>query len=397
MTSKLFSIPRTYWALFFAYSCMCALGLSDNIRGPLFPELITFFGLTNSMGSLTFALASCAALLGTISSSYVLKKVHLDKLLTFSMLFMGIGLLAMALAPSFIWYAVGAIFFGYSLGTTAVSQNFLINETIELRLRTKALSGLHSLYGFSSLLAPYLASQAPMWFLKDGSWAFLADWRSSFYLTSFFCFTLFVVLMIFKAKPAFEYTFPPASPLPAGSKFRNKKALIMLGVFFSSYVGAEILISTRLALYMRSYFQMNLEQSSQYVTYFFIFLLIGRILFTLKSFKMDIKRQMNFSLALSLLFLLLGLYLHPFFLALVGLAMAPFYPLAIVYISEISGVYKRKYLTFVMSIQSLLVIFMHLGVGYITDLYGLFSAFGVGVVLLVFSIVCLNKHPRIQI
>lgn len=40
---------------------MFALGISDNTRGPLFPELLRYFDLTNSQASLSFAFASSAA------------------------------------------------------------------------------------------------------------------------------------------------------------------------------------------------------------------------------------------------------------------------------------------------------------------------------------------------
>ena len=41
---------RNRWAVIFACMSMFVLGLSDNIRGPLFPELLQYFNLTNSQG-----------------------------------------------------------------------------------------------------------------------------------------------------------------------------------------------------------------------------------------------------------------------------------------------------------------------------------------------------------
>jgi hypothetical protein len=38
---------------------------------------------------------------------------------------------------------------------------------------------------------------------------------------------------------------------------------------------------------------------------------------------------------------------------------------------------------------------MHLGVGYLTDHFGLFSAFGVGIISLLLALVCINFHPKI--
>ena len=391
----LFRISKTTWSLVFSCFCMFALGLADNIRGPLFPELINFFGLSNSVGSLSFAFASGAALVGTMLSTLILSKIHLDKLLGYSILIMGLGLLLIGLAPDFKIFILGTIVFGFALGTTAVAQNLIITENVEAHKKTKALSALHSLYGFSSLLAPYLAAHSAPFFLKftpQGS--LLTDWRSAYFVTAVLCFLMFLVLTSTSATPDFDYTKPEKSNSAKGVNF---KAVALMAGFFASYVGAEILVSTRLALYMRTYFGMNLEQSSQYVTYFFVFLLAGRLLFAVKSLKAHVKLQMNVCLVLSLALLILGMWVHPFFLAVVGLAMAPFYPLAVAYISDITGIYKRKYLTTVMSVQGVFVISMHIGVGYMTDTLGLFSAFGVGIFLLLLSLICLNTHPKISL
>lgn len=392
MTFSLASMPRTTWALFFAMSCMCVLGLGDNIRGPLFPELFNFFNLSNAIGSLSFAVASGAAFFGTTLSVFLLRRIHPDRLLGVSMLLMGAGLFAMGAAGSFSLYLAGSVVFGLSMGTTAVAQNLMLTENVNPEVRTKALSGLHALYGFSSLIAPYLASHSPKWFAHS-SLAVLGEWRSSFFITSILCLLIFAVISSVSAAPGFEYATPEKDS--AEIKGKNRKAMVMMSMFFASYVGAEVLVSTRLALYMRQYHNMNLEQSSLYVTYFFVFLLMGRMLFAFKKFDIHLRRQMNTSLFLSLAFLIAGMYVHPIFLALTGLSMAPFYPLAIVYISEITGSQTRKYLTFVMAVQSLVVISMHVGVGYITDAFGLFAAFGVGILLLIASLIGLNKHPDV--
>lgn len=383
------------WSLAFACLGMFALGIGDNIRGPLFPELINFFSLTNSQGSMSFALASAAAGVGTVLSAYILRKIQLDKLLMFSMLLMMLGLFQMGGASNFSLYMLGAAIFGFSLGTTGVSQNLLIAENMPIEQQTKALSGLHGLYGLSSLIAPYVASRAPEWFQEKGVQVqLLTDWRSAFFVTGLVAFLVLIGILVIRAEPHFRHTHLE----PHEKKIKmNTLTLAIISVFFSSYVGAEILISTRLALYMRTYFGMNLEQSSNYVIYFFIFLLAGRFLFALKSLKYPLKWQLSASLVLSLLSLVLGMWVHPIFLAVVGLTMAPFYPLAVAYIAQITGVHKRKYLTFVMSMQSLLVVCMHIGVGYLTDSFGLFYAFGVGLILLVLSLLCLNLHPQVEL
>jgi len=391
----LLQISKTKWAIFFAFISMFVLGISDNIRGPLYPELLNFFSLSHSQGALSFALTSLAAFMANTLAAFSLKKIQLDRLMFVSIILMIIGPLLMGLASTFSFYLAGAIFFGFSIGSLGVVQNLLIAENTHGRSQTQALSGLHGVYGLSSLVAPLLASRAPAWFLNNfPQWTLLTKWQSSFFIITVLAAAILLMLFFTTAQP--QFTPHALHDESVHGKKCSVWTMLWFAGFFASYVGAEILISSRLALYMRTYFEMSLEKSSDYVFYFFIFLFLGRIFFVFKSFKMQLKNQLNLFLGSSLVCLLLGLWLHPFFLTLVGLTMAPFYPMAIGYISATAGFQKRRFLTFTMGVQSLFVIFMHIVVGYITDAYGLFYAFGIGIFLLIGSMICLNLHPKIN-
>lgn len=384
-------LGKTSWAIIFAFLSMFVLGLSDNMRGPLYPELIKFFSLSNAQASYSFAITSMAAVLANTLAAFALRKIQLDRLLAISIGLMFVAPLIMGTAPNYIIFLSGALILGLSFGSMGVAQNLLIAENTYGRQQTQALAGLHGIYGFSSLIAPWLASRSPTWFSEE---FVFNGWRSAYFVTTILSFLALVVILVSSPKPQFE------GHVEHDEAIHGKKSsfvtLLWFAGFFASYVGAEILISSRLALYMRTYFNMTLEGSSNYVTYFFIFMLVGRLFFAFKSFQMKLKNQLNISLILSIVSLVLGLWVHPLFLAVVGLTMGPFYPLGIVYISEITGVQKRRFLTFAMGMQGLFVIFMHLGVGYISDALGLFSAFGLGIILLLGSILCLNLHPKIS-
>ncbi len=373
---------------------MLGLGLSDNIRGPLFADLLNFFSVSNSMGSLSFAFASMAALSGTLLSTLILKKINLDRLLSGSILLMGLGLFTMSTVPTYYLFLAGTLIYGLSIGTMGVAQNLLIAENIEQSKQPKVFSGLHGIYGFSSLLAPFLASRSPAWFQQQGvSVAVLVGWRSAFFITALICMSVFILIMLTRSEPQFQQSSLTES---SNEKIKDKKAITLISIFFASYVGAEILVATRLALYMRTYFNYDLEQSSNYVTYFFVFLLVGRLFFTFKALPYKLKNQLSVSLVLAAISVGLGLSVHPFFLTLTGLFMAPFYPMSVAYIAEMTGHHKRTYLTSAMATQSLFVIFMHIGVGYLTDAFGLFYAFGICLLLLALSLACLNLHPQVK-
>ena len=381
-------IKQSHWALLFSFLSLFILGLADNIRGPLFPEILNQFNLSNTQGSWSFATTSSAAFLGSWISAPYLKRFSISSLLLMSVLLMGLGLIAMGQSSTFPLLLCGSFILGLSIGFMGVSQNLLVSENVEPAIRSRALSGLHGMYGLSSFFAPILAAKAT---------ATYGSWRGAFFVAGIISLVFFVFQFLIQPDRKFsvhQHLEAVKHDAELVSKRASKFALLMIGGMFAFYVVAEILVSTRLALYMRTYFQMNLEQSSQYVTLFFLFLLIGRVLFAFIKVPFALKTQLNASLGLALVLLLLGLKTHPFFLALAGLGMAPYYPLCVSYISEISGHQSRTFIAFAMSFQSLSVVSMHLGVGYLTDQMGLAFAFGVGILALLLSMLCLNLHPR---
>ena len=374
---------RRVWAITFACLAMFVLGMADNIRGPLLPELLIFFNLTNAEASFSFAAASAAALCGNILAGYLLQRHTLSRVLCISVFAMGAGLIIMGFASTYVVFVIGSAIFGGSMGLVGLTQNVLVAESVDGQSQSKALSGLHGIYGLSSLLAPLVASYSAIFF---------GDWRSAFFVTAVIALIVSLFATMAKAEPSFEVYRNFEKPK---DHVISKKALLLLGGVLAFYVVAEILVSSRLALYMRSYFGKDLKESSMYVTAFFICLLAGRLLFAVKTFSISLKAQLNVSLAASVACLILGLFFHPLFLVLLGFAMAPFYPISVAYISEQSGLYKREFITFALSFQSFCVIAMHLGVGYLTDQFGLFYAFEVGLFSLVLALICVNFHPKV--
>ncbi len=378
-----FQISQLSWILIFSCASMFALGLGDNIRGPLFADLITHFDLTNTQASFSFAITSTFGFIGNLISSIVLRRISLSQLLSHALLLMALGLFLMGLTNTFNLYLLSAALFGLGMGLLGVAQNLLVAENFHGVRQAQALSGLHGLYGLSSLIAPFVAAYGPHFF----GYA-----RSAFYITAAISVIVYLTAVSFKPKGPIVHVVRDG--IKAASDV-SRYALFIFGGILAFYVVAEILISTRIALYMREIFHFNLEASSLYVTYFFVFLLIGRVLFALKKFQFKLKSQLNFLMIFSFLFLLAGLVVHPFFLALTGLAMAPYYPLAMAYLSELTQEHKRKIITFAMGLQNFALIIMHVGVGFLTDKFGLLNAFGVGLIAILLTLICVNFHPRV--
>ncbi len=378
-------IKQSHWALVFAFASLFTLGLADNIRGTLFPEILNQFKVSNTLGSWLFAASSGAAFVAGITSTAYLRRYKISSLLFTGVLLLAVGLAVMGFAVSFSWLIAGSLFLGLGIGYMGVAQNLLVAEGVDRKVRSRALSGLHGMYGLASFIAPMLAAATTQTFGK---------WSGAFYVVAIVSVLFLVAQLLIVPNPTFVVHAPIASTDDIGKKRISKKALTMVSFFFGFYVVAEILISSRLALYMRTYYQMDLTQSAWYVTLFFLFLLIGRVSFAFFHLPFALKSQLNGFLIGTLILLIMGLKLHPIFLVMSGLTMAPYYPLCVSYISEISGELSRTFLSIAMSFQSLAVVVMHLGVGYMTDQYGLAFALGVGLLSLIISIICLSFHPQ---
>jgi FHS family glucose/mannose:H+ symporter-like MFS transporter len=368
-----------------SYISMFALGLSDNIRGPLFPEILHEFQLTDGQGSWMFAVASIFGFFGSAFSRHFIQKWNHIHLLDFALILMSVSLGALALAPNFICVLLASMVLGLSIGLMGVAQNVLCSKGTNLQRRRQIVSGMHAIYGFSSFVAPLIVA-----FLGS----YFHSWRLCFGLAAIFpvLTLIFSLLKRVRVETRDTHAEKGSEMLPIKGL---RAAQIYLAVAFGSYVVAEIMVSSRLALFVRRERNLDLEQSSLYVSGFFVLMFLGRLFFAWRPLKYDLRNQLSWSLLLSFVFIFLGLYVHPIFLLLTGLTMAPYYPLAIVYISECFPRNIDSAIASTMAAQSLLVVMMHFTVGYFSDWLGLTMALWVGPFFLLVALFILRTYPRL--
>ncbi len=348
-----------------SYISLLAFGLADNIRGPLFFEILSTYKLSDFAGSFVFAASSFMALLAALANSQYSKYFHQYRMLQVGLVFMGLGFCGMGLANSYPIMLIFVSAFGISVGTLSIAQNYLVSIGTTDRFRTRVLSGLHSMYGLASLTAPIVASE----FSKRG-WS----WNEIFIFVG-------IIPLIILLGSFYKKSPPPdkvvQDDLKDGFKVDRKK-LLMLSFAFSFYVVSEILVSTRLALYLRRDFNYDLYQSSQALFVFFILLLFGRLISSFIHWGHFLRKALLGSLALTTFAIVLGLLVHPWFIILAGFTMAPFYPLAISFMSEVFPKHLQMVIGWAMTIQSFSVVSMHVVVGKFTDNFGLSAALWLG-------------------
>lgn len=355
---------------------MLVLGFSDNLRGPLFFEVLKTYQISDTTGSLLFSASATFGFICCLLSIKILRKYSTTQLLSFSLFLFAISLWGMSLSPDFFIMIGFTGLMGAAMGFMGVAQNTIVSLAPE-PIRVKAMSGLHSMYGIASFLAPLAVGFG----LKNGM-----DWKHFFSLTGFVPFLLLLTSPLWVKK---SEILPSEMLLQAKERSQFNFKIFLVCCLLSFYVVAEILVGSRLSLYSIREFGISTSDASQYVTVFFLGLLTGRVFGAFFKWPGRQPQQLIGSLTLSFLFMILGLYVNPWFFALTGLSMSLFYPVCSSYIAHLYKGQEGVIFSYTIGVQSLLIVLMHLLVGWVSDHFGLKTALHLTFVFLLISGLCL--------
>ncbi len=361
------------------YASLFALGLLDNARGPYYADVAHDLALPDSKASFIFVMASFMAFVMGLAANSFIQKFNLLNLIRVGHLTMAAGYLALARMHDFITLILATTLFGVGFGLINVGQNILIFEGAPIEHRRKFISGLHSVYALASILGPLVISV----FLANGM-----NWRQGF--AWFAVIPLLTFFLTFTAKNQASVTAQGSSRLKDENSWRKTLAGASLGF----YVLAEILLSSRLVVYLRREEGMAPELAAQILAIFFILVLAGRILFTFIDLRQFKSRQiMLVCLSFSIVTNGLGLVFSPYWLVFCGLCMAPMFGVGVTYISELSPKNPSRGIANALSLNAIMIVMMHFSVGYVTQVYGIRTAMLSGPAFLLISWIILKLEP----
>lgn len=375
--------------IFLSYLSLIVFGICDNSRGPLYSSIMTEFQIDNSSGALFFSLGSLAGLLTGISSIFFIDKVNKKYLWLFSSLGLSGTFIVIAKSSTIHQVFLGSFLFGVTAGLLGILPNAIVPKVTTIHNRQRILSGLHSMYGISSLVAPSFIA-----FLLASNFS----WRQSFEVIAFAPFLLFVFLL-FCPQHFFEVKEYGVDDNRFDYKILFNRKLLNLCFVLSFAVMAEVLISSRLVYYLEITKGLQTQVASIYLTYFFLFLLLGRVLFSIVRFKIILDQQIYILIISSVFFIILGHFLHFFYFSVAGFFIAPLYPLISTKLSETFSFKVDKIMSFAVSINSLSLASMHLFIGKMTDLLTIKFSFlfsSLFLVLSLFLLLMANKKARLK-
>lgn len=355
----------------FAYLNLFIAGLSENIRGPIFPDFLQQFSLTHSQGAWFFSVASFSMMAGAYLASILIEKRGVMFSLFIFTLSLIIGLSGFIFALGFVWMLVFAVFFGLALGGAGVTQNITVLEGSRSEILARVQSGLQSCYGASSLLAPGLVMLVTFW---GGSW------NQSFIPPLILAVGLIIALWIFNPdiwhQQALAKSEQVIEPQERGRFFE-----FYWGFILALYISIEILVSSRLALLLRHNHGHSPESGSFWTSVFFTGLFVGRLILSFYQIPLRPRHQLLLFCSAALVLFVLGLAWDPLFLAFIGLALSGFYPVWMTSLSELFPRRMAKVAAIGVGLSGITVVLMHTAVGQVSDQWGLSVGYALGPLL----------------
>lgn len=348
-----------------AYASLFSFGVIDNIRGPFYPDVLQDLSLNSTTGSLYFALCSLMSFLLSLSGQILIKRFRTIQLLAIACFSLALSFVGLGFSANLFFLLVSAMLLGVAFGILNFAQNLLVQEAAPLHLRRRLYSGLHAMYGLSSLVAPLLAN-----LFRDMG----LSWRHTFVIVAALPFLVGLSCLPKLRARAIVHEDGHNPRLT----WAETKMALLFSVIIACYLFGELAVSTRMVQWLRADRMFSPEEANLYLALFFCLLLIGRLIFTFIHFSHSNEIVLRISAGVSVVLYTLGLWGSPIWMALTGLSMAPFFPVAMDHVAHIFGKKGSSGLAFILGLGSLSICILHIVLGVLTDWVGLTQALLVG-------------------
>jgi FHS family glucose/mannose:H+ symporter-like MFS transporter len=339
-------------------------GFIGTARGTIYPDLLTTFHITNTEGSLFYSLASATGLIANLTTYRWYPRFGPIQGTTIFLLLTALGTWMVSVGPTFEITLVGAAVLGFAMAGSGLLTNVVgAQSTEDVKLRRQVLAGLHACYGAASMLAPLIVTGLT----KAG-----CDWRLSFAILGLTP----LAAAIYSART--KDHSPKTVWKDAFVEHKPWRRTMWYASVCTFYVAVETLLQTRLVQYGRDALGFDAALANTLLSAFFFTFFLGRLAFTLIPLKHSNMAILMTSSIASLVFFFVGLYVNPWGFALAGAGCSVFYPCIMSLLAEELGPATAFAMSWCQTLQSVGVMLMHVGVGYLTDKFGLPSAMVVG-------------------
>jgi fucose permease len=385
--------------LIISFACFVCLGLPDSVLGVAWPSLRQEYFLPQSGLGMVLIAVGTGYLTTSFNMGYLVQRLGLGRLLTLGTFFIASGLTGYVLSSSWGFFLGCAFVAGMGVGSIHGGLNAYAAEHFSGR----QVNWMHACYGLGATIGPLIMTTA---IRQTGTWRWGYTIVAVCMLGMTVAFALTRRRWLTTGQPVSSQPPPPNPQSPAPiphppatmlTALRNPLVRLQIGLFFL-YTGVEVTTGQWSFTLLTEARGVDITQAGIWVSAYWAFLMIGRILFGLLVSWLPMTQLVRLSmvgviLGTTLLALRGGAAVSLFGLTLLGFTLAPIFPCLIKQTPERVG---KRLATFAVGFQ---VSAATLGIMIVPSFTGLlvqwYNLEMVGVVLIVVALSLFLLHERL--
>lgn len=345
-------MKKNYYIVMLIMLTFFVISFLTNIIGPLSPEFIKDFKLSDAMaGLLPFAFFIAYGVM-SIPSSMLVQKYNEKTIMVAAFVVAFLGSLLLAVYPNYLTAILSLFLIGCGMAMLQVVINPLLRTSggEENYAFTSVLAQL--IFGGASFVSPLVysymvknmgSSKGGIFPLLEAHVPVTMPWISLYWLFAVICLAMFVIMLISKFPKVELASDEKAGPWKTHVDLFKKPVVIAYFIALFCYVGSEQGVSYWMSQFLFEYHKFDPQTTgANAVAYFWGLMTAGGVLglFLLKL--MDSRKLLVIFTILALIFLTLGLFGSPqtslYSFSIVGFFMSVMYP--IIFSLALSSVYE---------------------------------------------------------
>ena len=345
----------------YLFLCLFFFSVSETLRNIAYPYLLENFQISSILAGIFFTLPTLLNIFVGKTLFYWVKKIKIKNFLPLCLLLVGFGILCFLysffIKPSFILILFSTFFWGLGIGGIFFMIHILLPYSVKNTSFSynKISSLFQSTFALGSLLVPLTLT------VINSQWWILL-------LALSFCYFV-LVFPLFKS--SFDYSQIQVSK--GSTWLTTTKTKYLVSSILGLAITSEVLIASRMPLF----FTMNGYSSQQInlcVFAFFSLMLLGRILGSfIKLSPSQVIRFLWGTSLFSLSFILLGIFVHPFFFPATGIFISLFFPYFVSWIQETFKSEQEAAITYCLFTMSLFLLIGHFLMSVLVEFFGSYS------------------------
>ncbi len=349
---------QTKYMIFATFFAMLIMAITDSTKGILIPTFKEVFQVSDTTIGTFLMLGSLSYVASTYFGSIMCGKIGQKKTIMLGMTIAGFGFLATSFSQIFLHIMIGYVVITIGIAFIAIGMNTLI-PLVKVAYLGLLMNLLHFFYGVGSTLTQRVTGYLVF---KGVEWRLIFMAYFALYVISFVVYMFVKTPVDHTAKTGKEKGFIADKPL-----------LILFCLSLGFYVSAEIQTANWLLNYLKESVNLNINEASYYVAFFFGIFSVGRLVGGIVVEKLGYLRSVIVSMSIALVLYTTGLMMGPSGLILVsisGLFFAITFPTMLLVIQKTfpeNGTYIAGIATMSASLTSMVIGYL---MGVFNDLIG---------------------------